>query len=238
MVTTFLVTADFRKSAKRLNRSHLNKQRTEAYQILNNILDLYHFGEKLGRPLPQDQARWKAWIKLVVSAYEQWDYCYIYFHGIRFAILRTQIPPGFTYSRPFRKVGFGFVYHTAVLMWLGWPDALKAYLNAHIDEWVSRGYANEIEKYDLPDQIDYPPWIDDPLFHQKQKAALVAKEIAAERDGKRRSADEKVWYRGKEDFMVAYQAEQKILKKKYTKLERPDYEYFWPSPDAWRVDHD
>lgn len=40
MVNTFLVVADFRKSAKYLSRAHLGKQRVEAMQIRNSLFDL------------------------------------------------------------------------------------------------------------------------------------------------------------------------------------------------------
>lgn len=230
MVNTFLVTANFRESARKLDRARLGKQRVEAYQILNNILDLYHFSERLEHPLPEDQSLWKEWIRTVVRAYQQWDYCYVYFKNVRVTVAKSSIPAGRKFEAPFRKVSFGFVYHTATLMWLGWPDALKAYINAHIDEWVERGYENTMRKYWLPDDYEMPPWVDDPLFHDTQKAALLAKEI---------TRNEPKWYTKWDDFHKAYKIAQVKLKKKFPdKSKRPPYDYFWPSPDAWRISED
>ena len=40
-------------------------------------------------------------------------------------------------------------------MWRGYEDALKAYLNACIDEWVRRGYRNQMERMEhVPDPPD------------------------------------------------------------------------------------
>jgi Pyrimidine dimer DNA glycosylase len=75
-------------------------------------------------------------------------------------------------------ISLGFVYHPAVLMWLGHEDALKEYINVHIDEWVSRGFKNTIGKYDLVDKIIVrPAWTYDQYFHQCHRSNLLRKEI-------------------------------------------------------------
>jgi len=75
-------------------------------------------------------------------------------------------------------ISLGFVYHPALLMWLGHEDALKEYINVHIDEWVCRGFKNTIKKYDLCDKIIVrPEWTYDTYFHQCHRSNLLRKEI-------------------------------------------------------------
>ncbi len=50
MVNTFLVNANFRKSASLLDKKRLGKQRVEAYQILCIIWDLKYLGKKYDVP--------------------------------------------------------------------------------------------------------------------------------------------------------------------------------------------
>ena len=97
----------------------------------------------------------------------------------------------------------GFVYHPAVLMWLHYENALKEYINIHIDEWEYRGYKNTMSKYKIEGKIDYPPWIYDDYFHMTQKSNLLHKEI---------ERNEPVHYAKSEEFI-------KI---------NPGYPYFWP----------
>jgi len=71
-----------------------------------------------------------------------------------------------------------WVHHPAVKMWRGYEDALKAYLNACIDEWVRRGFANRMEKmHHVPDP-KMPPWLGDPDFHRSHQSNLVRKDPA------------------------------------------------------------
>lgn len=70
----------------------------------------------------------------------------------------------------------GFVCHPAVRYWIGYQDALKSYINAHIREWIRRGYKNTMILYDLPEDFPLPPWSQDPDFHDNHKGALLAKE--------------------------------------------------------------
>lgn len=43
----------------------------------------------------------------------------------------------------------GFASHTATKMWIGYTNALKAYYNLCLDEWINRGYKNKMVKYDI-----------------------------------------------------------------------------------------
>lgn len=45
--------------------------------------------------------------------------------------------------------GIGFASHTATKMWIGYTNALKAYYNLCLQEWIDRGYKNNMVKYDV-----------------------------------------------------------------------------------------
>ena len=76
---------------------------------------------------------------------------------------------------PSRK---GWRNHPAVAMWRGYEDALKAYMNACIDEWVRRGYRNQMEKTEHTPNPAMPPWIGESEFHRSHQSNLVRKDPA------------------------------------------------------------
>lgn len=77
------------------------------------------------------------------------------------------------WEQNYREYG-GWYNHPAVRMWRGYGDALLVYLKACIEEWVRRGYKNnipigKITKYELP------PWFGGDI-HRSHRAALLAKD--------------------------------------------------------------
>lgn len=70
----------------------------------------------------------------------------------------------------------GWRNHPAVLMWRGYEDALKLYMNTIIDEWVARGFRNTMERASLPESPRMPPWLGDPAFHASHRANLLRKD--------------------------------------------------------------
>lgn len=76
---------------------------------------------------------------------------------------------------PSRK---GWRNHPAVRMWRGYEDALKAYMNACIAEWVRRGYQNHMLKIEHVPNPPMPPWIGDQEFHRSHQSNLVRKDQA------------------------------------------------------------
>jgi hypothetical protein len=92
MVNTFVTDNDPVQCAKNLDYRRLGKQRVEAFQLLNVLLER---GDKT-----------KGWSN-----------------------------------------------HPALLMWKGYENGLKYYLNCMIDEWINRGYNNTMahEVYDVDD---------------------------------------------------------------------------------------
>ena len=77
-------------------------------------------------------------------------------------------------------ISLGFVYHPAVLMWLGHEDSLKDYINVHIDEWIKRGFKNTINKYEIKGFPIQPPWTYDSYLHLTHKCNLLRKELENE----------------------------------------------------------
>lgn len=75
------------------------------------------------------------------------------------------------------KTGNGWANHPIVKMWTGFEDALKLYSNAIVEEWIRRGYKNNLELYDLKGcDIIYPWWLGMKEFHAAHRAALLAKD--------------------------------------------------------------
>ena len=67
---------------------------------------------------------------------------------------------------------------------------LKEYITAHIDEWIKRGYVNNMQRYDVKDSIR-PDWMMDGKIYQNHRSALLHKEI---------KRSEAPWYTNKKEF--------------------------------------
>ena len=75
-----------------------------------------------------------------------------------------------------KNVKKGWLNHPAVLMWEGYEEALMLYSNAIIDEWLFRGYNNNLERYLVPKEIVKPPWLGDLNFHASHRSNLLRKD--------------------------------------------------------------
>lgn len=69
----------------------------------------------------------------------------------------------------------GWINHPAVKMWLGFPDALANYHNCIIEEWIERGFNNNMKMIEFNHDFKLPSWIDDDRFHSSHKANLLRK---------------------------------------------------------------
>ena len=70
----------------------------------------------------------------------------------------------------------GWVNHPAVTMWRGYQDALALYHNVVIDEWISRGFQNNMPYLALPkDGIRLPLWLGDERVHSSHRSNLIRK---------------------------------------------------------------
>jgi hypothetical protein len=110
---TFLPYPNIKKSLKSLDYKRLGKQRVEAFQILNILLER------------TDKKAWKN--------------------------------------------------HPAVLMWKGYENALKLYLNKSIKLWISRGYKNTMKLEKIQGKIILPKWFGNKEFHNSHKSNLLRK---------------------------------------------------------------
>jgi hypothetical protein len=76
-----------------------------------------------------------------------------------------------------RTASKGWRNHPAVLMWRGFEDALKAYYNAVLAEWIARGYNNTMLPEPLPDGEPAKPWwFGQDKFHAAHRANLLRKD--------------------------------------------------------------
>lgn len=74
--------------------------------------------------------------------------------------------------------GSGWSRHPAATMWRGYDNALKQYHNLAIDEWVRRGYRNNMPKKRIQGPVVYPPWLGDEAFHASHRSNLLRKDRA------------------------------------------------------------
>jgi len=111
---TFLPYKGFRLSAQTLDYRRLGKQRVEAYQILNVILE------------------------------------------------RTDTK--------------GWRNHPITKMWVGYENALKLYFNICVDEWIKRGYNNNMLLEEITGDVVYPHWLGNDLIHSSHRANLLRKD--------------------------------------------------------------
>jgi hypothetical protein len=74
------------------------------------------------------------------------------------------------------KFGGGYRHHPAVKMWRGHINALKLYYNLSLDEWISRGYKNRMQKMSISGKIVYPAWFGRNKFHSAHRSNLLRKD--------------------------------------------------------------
>ena len=108
---SFLPYSDFKKSAQVLDYKRLGKQRVEALQIYNCLMN---------------PNRWKN--------------------------------------------------HPCIKMWNGYMGALAEYHNIMIEEWIKRGYVNNMSYILCQEPYDYPWWLGDENFHRAMRSRLIEKD--------------------------------------------------------------
>ena len=70
----------------------------------------------------------------------------------------------------------GWRNHPITRMWDGYESALKLYFNLCVNEWIRRGYNNNMELEDVPYVIKYPEWLGNELLHSSHRANLLRKD--------------------------------------------------------------
>ena len=75
----------------------------------------------------------------------------------------------------------GWKNHPITIMWTPYVTALKHYTNVMIREWISQGYNNNMELYDVDefiedDMVHFPYWLGKEEFHSSHRANLLRKD--------------------------------------------------------------
>lgn len=238
----------FRISAANLDKQRLWKQVVEALQILNLVRSYHILGKTFNSPCPTNPYLVKAWTKDILQKYKKLN-SYIFWHQNKFVWYSKSSPKpikikyddeykilddgSISYKNkiyPFKALvlpndiflSMGFGSHPCVIMWMNHKDSLKLYINAHVEEFLSRGGKPGTQKlmFHLNDEnIEHPVWTKDPVFHQNHKASLLTKEIVR---------NEKEWYIHKPDFSQAYQYYQKTPPLSKVKTTSSFEYYIWP----------
>ena len=64
--------------------------------------------------------------------------------------------------------------HPCVKMWKGYEKALKFYYNCMVEEWIARGYKNNMSLFNI-DEFELPPFVGKKQFHNSHKSNLLKK---------------------------------------------------------------
>jgi hypothetical protein len=71
----------------------------------------------------------------------------------------------------------GWRNHPVVLMWQGYGEALKLYLNKCLEEWVGRGFNNSIPVERIEqNRLVHPWWLGLEELHASHRANLLRKD--------------------------------------------------------------
>lgn len=71
----------------------------------------------------------------------------------------------------------GWLNHPCSVMWRHHVPLLKHYYNMCIDEWVLRGFKNSMKHERINEEIEYPVWWGNQLFHDSHKSNLLRKDL-------------------------------------------------------------
>ena len=70
----------------------------------------------------------------------------------------------------------GWQKHPIVIMWTPYVQALMLYTNTIINEWIKRGYNNNMKLYEI-DTMSMPYWLGKEEFHASHRANLLRKDF-------------------------------------------------------------
>ena len=71
----------------------------------------------------------------------------------------------------------GWKNHPITIMWTPYIEILKDYTNVIIQEWIDRGYNNNMEFYPKPPATYHMPvWLGDERLHSSHRANLLRKD--------------------------------------------------------------
>ena len=70
----------------------------------------------------------------------------------------------------------GWVNHPITRMWKGYEPALQLYFNMCVEEWINRGYNNNMKLEEITEPIVFPHWLGNDLIHSSHRANLLRKD--------------------------------------------------------------
>ena len=78
-------------------------------------------------------------------------------------------------AKPNKNGKIGWIHHPSVRMWMGHANALALYHNFCIEEWISRGYNNNMKFIRPTGKVVMPEWIGKRIFHSSHRQTLLHK---------------------------------------------------------------
>jgi hypothetical protein len=161
MVNSFILCSDFALSATMIDRQRLGKQRLEGKQLIEAVYKVHFassFIQSLGYKLPRDTELLHL-VRYIIDTYKSLN-CVHYFHYVYENdhikdIAFTEQPV----SPDCKQVKFAWCNHPCTRMWYYHIDALKAYVNSIIQEWIRRGYNNTMKMYYTNQTYERPWWM-------------------------------------------------------------------------------
>jgi hypothetical protein len=205
MVNTFVVDKDFKKSAQMMDSRRLGKQRVEAFQILNLIENIRLISELSGIYY---KISFHSFVVEIKKWYQKQDFVLVVSGDFLIRYPKSSAPTKLNPDE--RLVKMGFCTHPIVEMWYGYEDALKEYIDAHIVEWMDRGYKNTMKIYNVRAK-QYPEWCGWDDFHENHRGALIKKEL---------DRKEKPWYQLQSIFVDAKAFEDYIWVKNHVEYDK------------------
>jgi len=70
----------------------------------------------------------------------------------------------------------GWRNHPVTLMWEGYESALQLYQNNTIEEWIRRGYKNNMSFETILIEMKMPHWLGDDRVHRSHRSNLLRKD--------------------------------------------------------------
>jgi hypothetical protein len=105
----------------------------------------------------------------------------------------------------------GWVNHPITIMWNPFPEALKLYYNLSVQEWVSRGYKNNLHLFPISESsINYPDWFGYEPFHASHRSNLLRKDLLYySKYGWNDNPDNPYLWRDRDEKWYTYDSERK-----------------------------
>lgn len=72
--------------------------------------------------------------------------------------------------------GSGWSNHPVAKMWTGYTKALRLYHDVVIEEWMDRGYENNMKLFEVEGPVEFPPWLGDERLHRSHRSNLLRKD--------------------------------------------------------------